>query len=101
MKAAVSKSLTDSVLSGLLVCGTCDGSISIIGGKEKRTKNGRVDYRTYGCTNHFRRGDQFCMNNKTTSRLKLEQKVIDGLQLEVLRPEAVERFIQRMTRLVR
>ena len=83
------------LLSGLLVCGTCGGAISIVGGQKKQTAAGPVDYRTYGCTNRFRKGREFCTNAKTTSLRKLENAVISGLQREVLHPQAVERFIQR------
>ena len=83
------------LLSGLLVCGTCGGAVTIVGGQKKQTADGMVDYRTYGCTNRFRKGREFCINGKTTSLRKLEAAVIGGLQRAVLHPQAADRFIKR------
>jgi len=83
------------LLSGLLICGTCGGAVTIVGGQKKQTADGMVDYRTYGCTNRFRKGREFCTNGKTTSLRKLESAVIGGLQHALLHPQARERFIQR------
>jgi site-specific DNA recombinase len=91
----VARGAVRHLLSGLLVCGECNGSISIVGGQKKQTAQGFVDYRTYGCTNHFRKGREFCPNAKTISLRKLERSIIGGLQREVLHPEMIERFIRR------
>jgi hypothetical protein len=63
------------LLSGLLICGCCDGKYSIIG-KER-----------YGCRNHFRQGT--CSNNRTIRRDLIEQRVLAGLREKLVSPETV------------
>ena len=66
-------------LAGLVKCGVCDGSITVIG-------KGRL-----GCANHLERG--ICSNNRTVLRDKLQGQVFDGLKQRLLSPELVEQFV--------
>lgn len=62
-------------MSGLLICGCCDGKYSIIG-KQR-----------YGCRNHFRQGT--CSNNRTIRRDLIEQRVLAGLREKLVSPDSV------------
>jgi hypothetical protein len=63
------------LLSGLLVCGCCQGKYGIIL-KDR-----------YGCLNHHRRGT--CDNGRTIRRPMIEQRVLSGLTDRLVSPEAV------------
>ena len=63
------------LLSGLLVCGACQGKYGIIL-KDR-----------YGCLNHHRRGS--CDNGRTIRRPMIEQRVLSGLTDRLVSPEAV------------
>ena len=63
------------LLSGLLICGCCEGKYGII--MQDR----------YGCLNRHRRGT--CTNNRTIRRPVIEQRAIAGLTEKLVSPEAV------------
>ena len=63
------------LLSGLLVCGCCQGKYGII--MQDR----------YGCMNHHRRNT--CANNRTIRRSVIEQRVLAGFTERLVSPEAV------------
>jgi hypothetical protein len=67
------------LLSGLFVCGICEGPYTIRG--EDR----------YACANHVNRG--ICANGRTISRKAIETRVLDGLKHKLLAPELLEAFI--------
>lgn len=66
-------------LAGLVKCGVCHGSITVI-------SKGRL-----GCANQLERG--ICSNNRTVLRDKLQGQVFDGLKQRLLAPELVEQFV--------
>ena len=66
------------LLSGLLVCGACDGGYTIMG-KDR-----------YGCAAHRSKGT--CGNDRTVSRPEIEGRVLDGLKHRLLAPELFEAF---------
>lgn len=66
------------LLSGLLVCGVCRGSYTVIG--EERV----------GCATHREKGT--CSNSKTMSVRKLEERVLRGLKERLLAPELLAEF---------
>jgi len=68
------------LLSGLLSCGTCDGSYTIRGQDR------------YGCYNHYNRGT--CDNKRTIKRQIIEARVIAGLKDKLLAPDLVAEFIK-------
>jgi len=75
------------LLSGLLVCGMCTGTLSIRSGSQ-----GRGDQR-YGCTRHWRRGPAACGNNLLVRRDLAEERIGRLLQEKLYTPEAVERLV--------
>ena len=68
-----------SLLSGLLVCGCCQGGYTIIG----------VD--RYGCATHRSKGT--CSNSFTIRRQEIEERVFIGLRERMMAPELVAAFI--------
>ena len=87
LRSATSKYL----FSGLLKCGQCGGNLVIV------THNGPGgQYRKYGCSQHFYRGA--CANNLLERQDWLEKRLLDDLQTQVLRPEAVEYAIAEFGR---
>ena len=69
------------LLAGLLKCGACGSTYSIIG-KDR-----------YGCANH-RRGTGLCSNSKTIIRQVVEERVLGCLRDKLLSPVQVDRFIK-------
>ena len=79
LRSATSKYL----FSGLLKCGQCGGNLVIV------THNGPGgQYRKYGCSQHFYRGA--CSNNLLERQDWLEKRLLDELQTQVLKPEAID-----------
>jgi DNA invertase Pin-like site-specific DNA recombinase len=68
------------LLSGLLVCGRCGGSYTIIG-KD-----------VYGCAT--RRSKGTCANSAILHRQEIEARVLSGLKDKLLAPELVEAFVR-------
>ena len=69
-----------SLLSGLLICGSCGGKVGII-------TPGR-----YACLNHHRRGT--CDNNRTITRDNIEARVLSGLKERLVFSEAVAEAVR-------
>ncbi len=67
------------LLSGLLKCGFCGGSFTIVA-KDR-----------YGCAT--RRGKGTCENKATVSRMEIEERVLGGLKEKLLSPELVREFV--------
>jgi site-specific DNA recombinase len=67
------------LLSGLLVCGECGGSYTIVG-KDR-----------YGCAT--RRSKGTCSNGATITRQAIEERVLGGLKDRLLAPELVKEFV--------
>src|SRR5262245_50907108 len=80
------------ILSGLLVCGVCGGTLSIRAGNR-----GRGDQR-YGCTRHWRRGPAACDNNLLVRRDLAEGRIGLLLREKLYTPEAVTRLIEHVNR---
>jgi len=68
------------LLSGLLICGCCQGKYGIIL-KDR-----------YGCLNHHRRG--MCDNGHTIRRPMIEHRVLFGLTDRLVSPEAVAEAVR-------
>jgi site-specific DNA recombinase len=62
-----------SLLSGLLVCGCCNGPFSLRGQDR------------YACSNHVMSGS--CANSRTIARDALETQMLDGLRDRLMAPE--------------
>ncbi|MEK9211346.1 recombinase family protein [Sphingomonas sp. 2378] len=69
------------LLSGLITCGKCGGSVSIVGGKR------------LGCIRHREAGT--CEVRKTICREELEGRVLAGIVNNLLSPEAISLLVQR------
>ena len=92
MRAALANSTTSNglselhrskfLLSGLMRCGCCGGSYTIIG-KDR-----------YGCATRRQKGT--CENNRTITRQKIESRVLDGLKDRLLAPDLVATFMAAM-----
>jgi site-specific DNA recombinase len=67
------------LLSGIMSCSLCGGSMTLNGGK-------------YACSHHRERGT--CTNNKMIAAHRVEQRVLDGLKEKLLAPEAISAAIE-------
>jgi site-specific DNA recombinase len=78
------------LFSGLLKCSECGANISIVSGRWR----GRSDV-VYGCPQNTFRGAAVCTNGVRVFRRALETKLLEGLQEQILRPEAIEYVLER------
>jgi DNA invertase Pin-like site-specific DNA recombinase len=76
------------LISGLMRCGTCGGSMTITG----TTKKNGERYATFGCTTHHSRGASVCPNNLTISERKATRALIGALQDVFSDPAIIGRF---------
>jgi site-specific DNA recombinase len=76
------------LLSGLLKCGVCGANLVIVSGY-----GSYGHYPKYGCSQHFNRGA--CSNACTVRRDWVEERLLDELQNQVLKPEVVEYVLQQ------
>ncbi len=88
-----------SLVSGLLRCGVCGGSMTVV---RRKVKAG-VSYASLGCTSHASRGPAICPNALSVSEKKASRTLVGALREKLDRPEFIERFIaafrQRSTEL--
>jgi site-specific DNA recombinase len=83
-KGLIPRSVTSPyLLSGILKCGECGGNLIIITGYSSYGH-----YPQYGCSQHFNRGA--CSNAMLIRRDLIEEKLLDELQNQVLKPEAID-----------
>ena len=75
------------LFSGLLRCGECGGSITLVGGRAKTSRS------EYGCSLQAQRGDSVCKNDLRIQRSQLEERLLAGLQDRVLRQEFIDYVI--------
>lgn len=75
------------LFSGLLVCAECGGSITLVGGRANTSRS------EYGCSLHAQRGDSVCKNDLRIQRHHLEERLLAGLQAQVLREEFIDYVI--------
>lgn len=87
--------------SGLLRCGACGGSMSVVG---QRMKAG-VRYATFGCSAHFSRGSAICNNGLTISERRMTSALIESMRELFTAPDVVRRMtasiatkVERLTR---
>jgi hypothetical protein len=79
------------LVSGLMRCGVCGGSMTIVGRKKK---NG-VAYSRFGCTAHYSRGAAICPNGLTVSEKKISGTLVEALKEKLDRPDLVARFVAK------
>ena len=82
-----------SLLSGLLRCGKCNGSMTVVG---RKVKDG-VAYARFGCTTHAQRGASVCDNAQTVSERRAVAAIIGALRLALAEPGLVRRFTDGFT----
>ncbi|HEX2880319.1 MAG TPA: recombinase family protein [Polyangiaceae bacterium] len=85
---------TSYLLSGLMRCGVCGGSMTITG---RKLKNG-VPYSRFGCTTHYSRGSAVCANNVTVSEKRATRILIDTLKEKLDQPNLMEHFVSGFTK---
>ncbi|MCL2659774.1 MAG: recombinase family protein [Acidobacteriaceae bacterium] len=91
-KGLVPRSVTSPyLLSGILKCSVCGGSLSIVSGDRSYGHHAQ-----YGCSQHFYRGT--CRNGLLIRRDWLEKDILSELQGEVLTPEAVAYVLDEFER---
>ena len=78
------------LFSGLLRCGECGGSITLVSG---RRRNGAE---TYGCSMHQQRGNAVCTNDLLIRRDDLEERLLRQLREAVLREEFIDYAVERL-----
>jgi site-specific DNA recombinase len=71
------------LLSGILKCGVCGANLVIVTGYSSYG-----NYPKYGCSQHFNRGA--CSNSVMVRRDWVEERLLDDLQNQVLKREAIE-----------
>ena len=64
------------LLSGLLHCGACGGSMTVQGGER------------YGCSAHRERGT--CSNGKTIKVASVDERVLQGVRDHLMQPQVIE-----------
>lgn len=84
-----------SLVSGLLRCGACGGSMVVVGRKQK----GNQSFAAFGCTAHWSRGSSICSNNQTINDTKISKAIIDALRSNFDK-EAVGRFVDKFQKRV-
>lgn len=72
------------LFTGLLECGQCGGSVTVVSGQWKNRGDSR-----YGCSMHAYRGPSVCANVLLIGRRDLEGQLLAGLQERVLHPDVV------------
>ncbi len=76
------------ILSGLLKCDECDSNFVV------------SDYYRYACGGHLNRGTSVCKNDLRVARKLVEERCLAALRDELLTPDAMDRIIQKTTRLL-
>lgn len=79
------------LVSGLMHCGTCGGSMTIVGRKQKAGES----YARFGCTAHASRGASICANALSVSEKKASAALVTALKEKLGQPELVDRFIAK------
>ncbi|MDX2091215.1 MAG: recombinase family protein [Kofleriaceae bacterium] len=83
------------LVSGLLRCGSCGGSIGITGTKKRA--NGDC-HATFGCLTHTSRGDTICPEPMRIGANKITRAVIEHLRERLTGPGVVEAMIRGFER---
>jgi site-specific DNA recombinase len=83
-----------TLFGGLLRCGQCGGTISIVSTNYVKG----VLYRYYGCYRAHRNGPSQCGNRVTASVDTAERLLLAGTQHELTRPETVDHIVEWLKR---
>ena len=91
-KGLLPRSVTSPyLLSGLLKCGLCGGNLIIVTGY-----GSYGHYPSYGCSQHFNRGA--CSNTVLIRRDWVEERLLNELQNQVLKREAIDYVLEEFGR---
>ena len=84
--AGMRRTPSKRLLSGLIRCGVCGGTFTVVGAER------------WGCSTA--RSTATCSNGRTISTPQLEHRVLDALRHRLLQPDLVEAFVEeyRLTR---
>jgi site-specific DNA recombinase len=82
------------LVSGLMRCGDCGGSMNIT---SRKVKAG-VSYAQFGCVAHYSRGAAICPNNLTVSEKKVTAALVAALKETLSDPEVLGRFVDQAQR---
>lgn len=82
------------LVSGLLRCGECGGSMTIVGARKK----GPTSYARFGCSSHYNRGASICANAVTLSERKITAALLAALTETLGHPDHVKRFVEQAQR---
>ncbi len=82
------------LVSGLMRCGTCGGSMTILTRKQKAG----VSYAQFGCVAHYSRGSSVCPNNLTVSERKVTAALLAALRDTLSHPDVIARFVDQAQR---
>jgi DNA invertase Pin-like site-specific DNA recombinase len=78
------------LLSGLLRCGACGSSMSIV----SRRKKGAVSYASFGCSANHNKGEHICSNAETVSERKVNEAVLSAVRDLLTSPKFADRFVE-------
>ena len=78
--AGLRRTPSKRLLSGLIRCGTCGGSFTVVGAER------------WGCSTAKATGT--CANTRTISTPQLEHRVLDALRHRLLQPDLVKAFVE-------
>ncbi|WP_066709378.1 recombinase family protein, partial [Sphingomonas adhaesiva] len=78
--AGIRRTPSKRLLSGLIRCGVCGGTFTVVGAER------------WGCSTARATGT--CANGRTISTSQLEHRVLDALRHRLLQPDLVEAFVE-------
>lgn len=84
------------MLSGIVVCGTCGGTMSSTGGE---VVDGEFQGRLR-CNSRIQKGKSFCTNGRAPPTIDVERRVLAAVRDRLLRPEAVDAAVREVHRLL-
>jgi len=79
------------LLSGLLECGQCGGSLIVISSGKRSV---------YVCNNHWSRGDTVCTNKVRIKRSEIEDLVVETISQRLLNPDTISVLQHRVQKIV-
>jgi site-specific DNA recombinase len=85
-----------SLLSGLLRCGVCGGSMVVVSRRYKGANT--AGHANYGCSANRSRGVSVCANGRTISQRKVTTAAVAALRDQLTRPDLLNRFVESFSR---
>ena len=81
----------DNLLTGLVSCGVCGGSLTI---RTRTHGTGRLGL--YGCLTHHTKGPRICANRTLVRQRDAEQAILETVEHDLLRPEVLDAALARV-----